>query len=140
MIKKILVPTDGSEYSRRAFLLALDLGRQLQAEIILLYVKATPEALGYVLAKDAAVVQDQYVSSEAVFAAATKDLELDGVQLVKKQKPGRAAQVILNEIEDGDIDLVVMGMRGYGPITGSLMGSVSHKVLSKTKKPVLLVK
>jgi nucleotide-binding universal stress UspA family protein len=33
-----------------------------------------------------------------------------------------------------------MGMRGYGPITGSLMGSVSHKVLSKTKKPVLLVK
>ncbi|MCR6546903.1 universal stress protein [Dehalobacterium formicoaceticum] len=140
MLKKILVPTDGSEYSQRALLMAIDLGRQLQAEVILLHVAATPEALGYVLSKDAAVVQDQYVNSEAVLATTMKDIDLEGVQLVTKKKPGHAAQEILNEIVDQDIDLIVMGMRGYSPIAASLMGSVSQKVLTKTKKPVLLVK
>ena len=34
-------------------------------------------------------------------------------------KRGHSATAILEEIESGQFDLVVMGSRGYGPITGS---------------------
>lgn len=141
MFKKIIVPTDGSEFSRRAFSHALELSRNLNSEIILLHVAATPEALGYVLSPGEAVVQERpNVNSEYVLTNTQKDIDTKGVKLISKLKPGQPAAEILKEIENNDIDLVVMGTHGYGPITGSLMGSVSQKVLIKTKVPVLLVK
>lgn len=141
MFTKILVPTDGSEYSRRALLVALEVGRKFNAEIILLNVLMTPEALGYVLSNDATVVQQQFnVNGEAALAATSKDLEFEGVKLIQRLKPGYPASVILDEIINEDIDLVVMGYRGYAPLAGSFMGSVSQKVLAKTLRPVLLIK
>ncbi|WP_425800487.1 universal stress protein [Desulfitobacterium sp. Sab5] len=141
MFKKILVPTDGSEYSRRAFVIALKMSRQFVSEVILLHVAVTPEALGYVLSKDTAVVQEQVnLSGETVLTATCKDMEIEGVKLTIIKAAGHPSSVILDEIANKDIDLIIMGCHGYGALTGSLMGSVSQKVLAKTKQPVLLVK
>lgn len=141
MFTKILVPTDGSEYSRRALSVALEVARRFNAEIILLNVLITPEALGYVLTNDETVVQQQFnLNAEATLAATTKNLELEGVKLVRRLKPGYPASVIVDEIISEDIDLVVMGYRGYTSLAGSFMGSVSQKVLAKTSRPVLLIK
>lgn len=141
MFAKILVPTDGSAYSRRALVMALEISRQSNSEIVLLHVVVTPEALGYVLSKDATVVQQQSnVSGEAALTATCKDLDIEGVKLAMKQASGHPASVILDEIIKEDIDLIIMGCHGYGPLAGTLMGSVSQKVLMKTKQPVLLVK
>ena len=52
------------------------------------------------------------------------------VPIERKQKLGHPATAILEEIENGQFDLVVMGSRGYGTIRGSLLGSVSQRVLS----------
>jgi nucleotide-binding universal stress UspA family protein len=54
--------------------------------------------------------------------------------------PGHPAAAILEEIEKEAFDLVVMGSRGYGPISGSLLGSVSQHVLRRAKYPVMIVK
>lgn len=141
MIKKILVPTDGSGHSHRAFLMAVDMGKQLDAEIILLNVVATPEALGYSLSMDAATAQDKHnMSSEVVFKRTMEGLDLKGVQLKTKRTTGYPAKEILKEAIKEDIDLIIMGVHGYGLIAGSLMGSVSQKVLVKSEKPVLLMK
>lgn len=141
MFAKILVPTDGSEYSRRALLTALEMGRKFNAEVILLNVLMTPEALGYLLTEDATVVQQQFnPNGEATLAATTKNADLDGVRLTCRVKPGYPALVILAEIVSEDIDLVVMGYRGYTSLAGTFMGSVSQKVLAKTSRPVLLIK
>ncbi|MEM5817978.1 MAG: universal stress protein [Desulfitobacterium hafniense] len=141
MFAKILVPTDGSEYSRRALLAALEMGKKFNGEIILLNVLMTPEALGYLLSEDATVVQQQFnPNGEATLAATTKNVDLEGVRLTCRVKPGYPALVILEEIVSEDIDLVVMGYRGYTSLAGTFMGSVSQKVLAKTSKPVLLIK
>lgn len=141
MFTKILVPTDGSEYSRRALMTALEMAKPFNSEITLLHVVVTPEALGYVLSKDETVVQQALsVNGEATLTATCKDLDREGVKLVTKQESGHPASVILEEIAKEDIDLIIMGCHGYGPLTGPLMGSVSQKVLLKTQKPVLLVK
>ncbi|ACL22770.1 nucleotide-binding universal stress UspA family protein [Desulfitobacterium sp. LBE] len=141
MFAKILVPTDGSEYSRRALLAALEMGKKFNGEIILLNVLMTPEALGYLLSEDATVVQQQFnPNGEATLAATTKNVDLGGVRLTCRVKPGYPALVILEEIVSEDIDLVVMGYRGYTSLAGTFMGSVSQKVLAKTSRPVLLIK
>lgn len=141
MFAKILVPTDGSEYSRRTLLAALEMGKKFNGEIILLNVLMTPEALGYLLSEDATVVQQQFnPNGEATLAATTKNVDLGGVRLTCRVKPGYPALVILEEIVSEDIDLVVMGYRGYTSLAGTFMGSVSQKVLAKTSRPVLLIK
>ena len=62
------------------------------------------------------------------------------VRIEKKHLSEHPGIVILEEIENGQIDLVVMGNRGYGAIAGSLLGSVSQRVLNKAKCPVMIVK
>lgn len=44
-----------------------------------------------------------------------------------------------SEIQKERIDLVIMGSRGYGPLFGSIMGSVSQRVLNGAHCPVLIV-
>src|SRR5690606_32454164 len=102
----------GSEYSRRGLLVAIELGKKFSAEIILLNVLMTPEALGYTLTEDAAVLQQQFnPNGEATLAATMKNIDLEGVKLTCKLKPGYPATVILEEIVSENIDLVVMGYR-----------------------------
>ena len=142
MFKKILVHTDTSEYSRLAIFLALELAQLSGAEIILLHVTFTPEALGYALSNGIAVLQDQIeINGEQALAATLAGVNSTGqVKLRKKQRPGHPAVVILEEVELEKVDLIVMGSRGYGPMAGSVLGSVSQRVLLKGCCPVLIVK
>ena len=141
MFKKILVPIDGSPYSHRALVTALDLAKVFQAETQVLHVTYTPEALGYTLGKDASVLQDQLAGSgEMLLIASLDEIERDGVEVRVKQVPGHPAAVIVEEALREGADLIVMGSRGYGPIAGPLLGSVSQRVLQKAECPVLIVK
>ena len=55
-------------------------------------------------------------------------------------KKGNPAKQILEEIQNGDYDLMIIGSRGLGPFTRAVMGSVSHKVVNDSKISVLVVK
>lgn len=141
MFQKILVPTDGSEYSRRAFQKAVEMAGFLNASIILLHVVYTPEALGYVLTGSATVVQEQLdINGEETVNVTQQNINTNGVFVESRIRSGYPAIEILEEIKAETIDLVIMGNRGYGPIAGSLLGSVSQKVLLKASCPVMIVK
>ena len=141
MFKTILVPTDASESAQRALKMAIDMAKEFGSRIVLLHVVYTPEALGYTLSSGITVPQEEIsiYGSEAL-TAALSGIDTGNVPIEKKQKPGHPATAILEEIESGQFDLVVMGSRGYGPITGSLLGSVSQRVLNKAECPVMIVK
>lgn len=65
---------------------------------------------------------------------------MGNVPLKKKVVQGYPSTMILEEVEKEAIDLVVMGSHGYGPITGSVLGSVSQRVLKRVECPILIVK
>jgi nucleotide-binding universal stress UspA family protein len=44
------------------------------------------------------------------------------------------------EVENNDYDLVVMGAHGHGALADALMGSVSRRVVRRSKTPVLVVR
>ncbi len=142
MYKKIMVPTDASEYSRRSLVTALELARKLESEVVLLFVTYTPQAYwGYNPAYSIEVSQAQIEDiGERTLQATLEGIEVGDVPLKQMKIQGHPSSVILEEVINQNIDLVVMGSHGYGPIAGAVLGSVSQRVLRKAGCPVLIVK
>jgi len=140
-MKKILVPTDVSEHSRRALNIALELARKFNAEVELLFVVADRVIYSFGEA-DIYVASSEQVEKEGELALKSmlKEIDISGISLNKKTLHGNPSKVILQEVENEAIDLVVMGSHGYGAVVGSVLGSVSQKVLHGARCAVLIAK
>jgi nucleotide-binding universal stress UspA family protein len=66
--------------------------------------------------------------------------EQRGVSALTRLLVGGAARRIIDYANEIDADLIVVGSRGLGPVGGTLLGSVSRKVLHDAKRPVLIVR
>jgi nucleotide-binding universal stress UspA family protein len=142
MYKKILVPTDASEYSRSALRTAIKLAKMFDAEIVLLHVTFSPHAYwGYTVSYGISVTAEELTQNGKIALETTlAGIPLEETKLRTVLESGHPVNKILEKIQDENIDLVVIGSHGYGPITGPLLGSVSQRVLQKAPCPVLLVK
>jgi nucleotide-binding universal stress UspA family protein len=49
------------------------------------------------------------------------------------------AKVIADAAKQLEADVIVVGTRGHGPITGLIVGSVTHRLLHLAPCPVLVV-
>lgn len=140
-MKKILVATDASEYSRQALKSALVLARKFNSEVELLFV--IQKTLVYdesLLDGDLILPNQTEQKGDQAIKATLEGIDITDVTLTKKISQGKPANVILQEIENENIDLVVMGSHGYGAIAGALLGSVSQRVLHGAKCSVLIAK
>jgi len=136
-----MVPTDGSEFSRRALKTALEIARKFNAEVELLFVMNIPVA--YDSGMNIYIISQEQIEHEGelVLKATLEGIDISGVTLIRKKMQGKKpAYVILKEAENQTFDLIVMGSHGYGAIAGSLLGSVSQHVLHLAKCSVLIVK
>ncbi|HEY6279284.1 MAG TPA: universal stress protein [Streptosporangiaceae bacterium] len=53
---------------------------------------------------------------------------------------GQAAREIVSAARAHDADIIVMGSRGRGDLTGLVLGSTAHKVIYLSDRPVLVVR
>lgn len=142
MFKKILVPTDGSDYSKRSLKTALELARTLQAEVELFHVTYTPQAYwGYTVSYGITITQEELNRNGQIALDVTLEgLDTEGVRIKTDLASGHPVNKILEEIEKEKIDLIIMGSRGFGVVAGSVFGSVSQRVLVKATCPVMIIK
>jgi nucleotide-binding universal stress UspA family protein len=142
MFKRILVPTDGSESSRLAFLNAIDIGRLTGAEILLLHVSFTPQSYwGNNLAYEVNISEEELVQlGNDVIQETRKEIDPGDLTVNSKVVFGSAAQKIIKIAKDTKTDLIIMGSRGQGPFSGAFLGSVSQRVLARANCPVMVVK
>lgn len=142
MFKKILVPTDASEYSKRSLKIALELARTFQAEVEIFHVTYTPQAYwGYTVSYGISVTQEELNrNGEIALETTLAGMDIEGIQVNSVLDAGHPVSKILEEITKEKIDLVVMGSHGYGVVAGSVFGSVSQRVLQKATCPVLITK
>lgn len=142
MFKKILVATDGSEYSRHALEFAVDYAREHDSSIELLHVVLQPmsymgsDFAGHLYPYSSAQIKElgQFIMDKTI-----KNINLDGIKIKKSIVAGHPASVIIDASKSG-FDLVVMGTRGHGPLSGAVAGSVTQRVLADVLCPVLVVK
>ena len=142
MFKNILVPTDASEFSQRALQTAAEMARVFGSEIELFHVTYTPQAYwGYTVSYGITISQEELDrNGELAIEATIANINVDQIKVRKRVESGHPVTLILEEIDKEKIDLVVMGSHGYGPIAGSVLGSVSQRVLQRAYCPVLIVK
>ena len=140
MFHSILVAVDGSRAAARALEEAIDLARGEGARLTLISVAVPPRRLftpPYALP----VPSDDQLEEEAVrILERAEALVPDGVPVSTVVRRGSASKAILERIEDGEHDLVVMGSRGLGPAGSVLLGSVSRAVLCHSRIPALVVR
>ncbi|MFO7993665.1 MAG: universal stress protein [Marinobacter sp.] len=146
MFKKILVAVDGSKSSFNAMDKAIDLQKLTDAEIYLICVykhHSLFEASLSIGRPEGMDIPDKALSDYAkdiVNHAKEMATEKNAVKVRGFVKAGRPSSVIVKFAEEKDIDLIVVGTRGtHSGKDGILLGSVSHRVASKAKCPVLVV-
>ena len=73
---------------------------------------------------------------EGTYESAVERLP-DGIDFEPQLIHGEPAEALAEA--SGDLDLLVLGSRGYGPLKGTLLGSVSARVMAKAACPVMVV-
>jgi nucleotide-binding universal stress UspA family protein len=142
LFSKILVAVDGSEPSDKAFVAAIELVKSClnTAEIMLVHVIPTP------------ILQDKDNSSSSL---KTMDEEygwslLDRYDKMARDKYGWQVKKkilvvgdeggkILHTAYENNVDLIVVGHRGFGKWKELLMGSVAHHVATNSKVSVMII-
>ena len=139
---KILIPVDGSDYSKRMldFLGAHEEWLNSRNEYTVFHdVLAVPRRAAAMVG--AKVVQEFYDDdAEAVLGPVRAFFEQHGITAKYIHEAGHAADAIARIAEEGKFDLIVMGSHGHGEILNLVMGSVVTRVLAKCKVPVLLIR
>ncbi len=141
MFRNILAAIDGSTDAERALGHAIDLASALHARLTVFSAIASPPPYAYAAPGAAALgdlAQQARAEIEQIVSDAVERVPQDvSVTSVIKDEPPKRA--LLEQIADGQHDLVVMGSRGRGAVRSALLGSVSHHVLHHSDVPVLIV-
>ncbi|MDD4245148.1 MAG: universal stress protein [Candidatus Methanomethylophilaceae archaeon] len=136
--KSILVPTDGSEYTKFAVKEAIDLAAAIDAKITAVYV--LDRALFSNMPMDTAVL-NVYTVLEKEGKEAVEYVKAEGkkkgVEVETKVVEGTPVKTIVEM--SGDYDLVVMGTLGRTGFSKLMLGSVAEKVVRFSSSPVLVV-
>jgi nucleotide-binding universal stress UspA family protein len=146
-VMKILIATDGSEFSRLATEKGCEIAGEMPVDIRIIAAYDTP----------AAIAAEPFVGTPELY----QDV-IDGMRevaqnaadsseaIVRKRCPkatvsstvemGRPAEVILNSARDWAADVIVVGSHGLGFWGRTLLGSVSNAVVHHANCPVLVVR
>ena len=153
MYKKILVAFDGSEASKHALDHAVNIAEPYGAEIIVLSV--VPRVMMPVFPDEgfgaapitAAQDMSEYQSKmKGIYNMSLEDAKKDinehfpDLTVTTKLMEGRPSSTIVSEADVEEADLIVIGSRGIGGITGWILGSTSRNVVESCTKPILVVK
>ncbi len=139
MYKKILVPTDGSEFAKKAQKHALFLSKMSGAKLIA--VSVTENSFVNGLPLDDEIYQLNQILKERSEENLKEfdELNEDDLEISHVIREGSPARVILEVAEEEAVDLIVMGSSGKSGFDRFIMGSVADKVVNSAKCAVLVV-
>ncbi len=137
--KQFLVATDGSPGAQEVVQQATALAGGADAAITLVYVRHAPlPVLGDPVYQRA--LSHELARARALLEEAAADIAAEGVEVTTEMLEGSPAEAIVQLARSRAVDMIVVGSRGRGAITGALLGSVSEGVVHRADRPVLVVK
>ena len=146
MYRHILIPTDGTELAGHAVTNGLSLAKSVGAKVSVIVVETpfkawnVPESksrqMSEAFAEHAEGIKKHATSvlNRAVAAAKLAGVSCEIIQ-VEHEHP---YQAIIAAAKDKGCDLIIMASHGRSGLSALLLGSVTNKVLTHTKTPVLV--
>jgi nucleotide-binding universal stress UspA family protein len=157
--RKVLIPLDGSEFSRRAIEAIDELFDADRVRLVLLRVGDAPPHVGGPVPRRTVTSemilpepeQDTYVWDSQEWESArqrlrdeitpdARRLEREGWTVEAATAFGDPAEEIVAFARDHDVDLVAMATHGRTGLSRALLGSVAERALRRLRVPVLMVR
>lgn len=140
-MRRILVPTDGSEHALHALQFVLDLVADgVAVEIHLLNVQPAVRGVAASLVSHGEIENYHREEGMKALAASVAMVEEAGLKPHQHIGVGDAGSNVLSFTERLKCDQIVMGTRGLGGVTGLLLGSVARDVAGGATVPVTLLR
>jgi nucleotide-binding universal stress UspA family protein len=142
---RISVATDGSDSADRAVDFAAKLAYELKSSLKIIHVismDTLPSGQLQDYARHEHVTLGEILNSfaEEKLTAARRRAEALGVSHIQLESPfGDVAQTVIDAARRDETDLIVVGKRGRGRLSGLILGSVSQKVVSLAPCAVVVV-
>jgi nucleotide-binding universal stress UspA family protein len=145
MYRRILIPTDGSPLSTAAAHAGVELARQCDAEVVGIHV-----AQPYQYPVNVEIIVPEYPSEEEYqmtmrrhgdeyLDQVRKEADTLGVKFSGTTVfADKTAQAIIHAAQENMCDLIFIGSHGRSGLGQLLLGSVTNKILSTCKIPVLV--
>ena len=161
MYKKIFVPVDNSEHSIASIDVAVELAKQFDAEVVGSHAYAARmhdyrfKQMEFTLPEEYLIedamekqrkIHDTLITmgleliSDSYLVVADKRCKEAGVPFQPKMYDGKNWKVIVQDIEESDYDLVILGALGLGAVKDSVLGSVCERVTRRVRVDTLVIK
>lgn len=129
-IRHLGIAYDGQHEADLALGVAIDLARAVAGDLRLIAVNQNPSQIS---AGQVGALRDYYSEKLAAGVATVPE----GIGSSSAMLEGDAAEELAKEGEN--LDLIVIGSRGYGPVRRVLLGGLAHKLMKEATCPVLVV-
>lgn len=145
MINKVMIAIDGSDTSKKAAEVGIDIARRANGSIIAVYVmdiSRLSHLPGYTTLpglkeKILALMQDEGQQATDFVRDRSKNMGVASRFIIAQGNP---AEEILKAAREEEADIIVMGKIGRTAVEKFLLGSVAEKVVLQSTIPVLLIK
>ena len=140
MFRTILLAVDGSKYSEKAVELARHLVGVGHEEVVVAHVTELLPARFQAYPGLDAEADTEGIELTRSYVAELEEAGIRARAELRSAQFGGVARVLTNLAEDLNVGLIVMGSHGRGDLTALLLGSVAHKVLHLSDRPVLIAR
>lgn len=137
--KSILLPFDGSEFSRKALVRACELSKLDSADVTVLYViPRYEEMIDFFMTSS--IKKSLREEAQKIIDTAKDIAAGQGVSVKTEIEEGHASEKITETAKKLENDLIVMGSYGWKSVNKAIMGSTTERVIINASYPVLVVK
>jgi nucleotide-binding universal stress UspA family protein/rubrerythrin len=160
MYKEVYVPVDNSDYSNQACVIGVDIARQFGGRVAGCHAYAAkmhdvrfrqmesglPEEFrdedemkrqrrihDQLITKGLEIITDSYIDVLEPLC------EKYGVELVRRSLEGKNFKVIVEDVNEGPYDLVVIGAMGMAAVKDTILGTVTERVVRRLKHADTLI-
>ena len=142
MFHNILVSVDGSPHAERALQEAIEIATDARARLTILTAVPKPSrwicSSAFTAGAYQAMANDFEQEAIEILRAAVERIP-DSIPVTKILTHTPIREALMHRIETGCHDLLVMGSRGRGALSSSVLGSVSGYALKHSPIPVLVI-
>jgi len=144
MFEKILYPTDFSDVATKALEYIKNLKGSGTREIVVLHVmdERGMDSIHRFLGDDEfkSLKKTRREETKKLLEGVAKQLTEAGLKVKVRVETGMPIREILKVEAEEDVSAVVIGSHGMSNLREIFLGSVSEKVIRKSKNPVLVIK